>query len=773
MIMSQNTNPVHLMSTSYFWTLLVCMGYVLSLASVRTESIGFDQHIQPVLVRHCISCHGPDKQKGGLRLDVKSTAMKGGENGIIIDLEHPEKSSLLKRISTKDPYLRMPPEGGILSASQISILRQWIQQGAPWPEKAPDTSILLRHWAYQDISDPIPPSPEKSWTTHNPIDFFIHQKLEENDLTMNPPADRRQLIRRMALDLTGLPPTWESVQAFEKNTTPAAMDQVIDQLLQSPHYGERWGRHWLDVARFNESQGYERDKHRPNAWRYRDYVIRSFNQNKPYDQFVREQIAGDLIEPVTLDGIIATGFLVAGPWDEVGVNQVNRISRKQVREDELEEMISTLGQTFLATTIHCARCHSHKYDPIPLKDYYRVKSALDGVHHGDRPILTKEERSDYTSARASLESGLKALKTERISLKKEKDSKLNRSIKSLEQKIKELDDQLPKTYAANPREPDVTQVLVRGDVQQPLEPVSAGGLSMLRQLDFDFGLQPDAKESSRRRVLAAWVTDPANPLLPRVMVNRIWHYHFGRGLVTSPNDFGQLGARPSHPELLDWLATEFMSSGWDIKHMHRLIMTSATYQQSSAPDEASLKKDAENQWLWRFTPRRVEGEIARDAMLMASGEINYAMEGPGYKSYTLKVNNSHFYTWADHQGATYNRRSVYRTHVQSANDPLMDSLDCPRPSDLMPNRSITTTPLQALTLMNNSVVLRQTTKMAQHLEKQWPKDMSQAIRTAFQRTLQRNPSVEELEEHRSLASEHGLSQVCWVLLNSSEFLYMQ
>ena len=436
-------------------------------------------------------------------------------------------------------------------------------------------------------------------------------------------------------------------------------------------------------------------------------------------------------------------------------------------------MIGALGQTFLATTIHCARCHSHKYDPIPLKDYYRIKSALDGAHHGDRPILTREERAAYVSARASLESDLKALKAERTSQNKEKDAALNTSIKSLEQKIKDLDNRLPKTYAANPREPDVTQVLARGDVQQPIEPVSAGGLSMLRQLDFDFGLQPDANESSRRRALAEWVTDSANPLLARVMVNRIWHYHFGRGLVPTPNDFGQLGARPSHPELLDWLATEFMNSGWDIKHMHRLIMSSATYQQSSAPDETSIEKDSENQWLWRFSPRRVEGEVARDAMLMASGEMNDNMEGPGYKSYTLKVNNSHFYTWADHQGATYNRRSVYRTHVQSANDPLMDSFDCPRPSDLMPNRSITTTPLQALTLMNNSVVLRQAAKMAQHLEQQWPNNLNQAIRSAFQRTMQRNPSEEELQEHQSLATEHGLSQVCWVLLNSSEFLYMQ
>ncbi len=771
--MRQNTHPVHFMSTSHFWTLLVCMGNVLSLASVQTESIDFDQHIQPVLVRRCIACHGPDQQKGGLRLDLKTTTMKGGKDGPVINVEHPDQSAILQRIHSQDPDLRMPPEGASLSLDERLALRRWIQQGADWPADANNESILYRHWAYQNVTSPTPPPPGENWRVQNPIDLFIQHRLEKQGLHLNPPAERRQLIRRMGLDLTGLPPSWEAVQAFEEDASPSAIDQAINQLLQSPRYGERWGRHWLDVARFNESQGYERDKHRPNAWRYRDYVIRSFNQNKPYDQFVREQIAGDLIEPVNPDGIIATGFLVAGPWDEVGVNQVNRISRKQVREDELEEMIGTLGQTFLATTIHCARCHSHKFDPIPLKDYYRIKSALDGAHHGDRPILTKEERSDYTSARASLESELKTLKTERTSLKKEKDATLNRSIKSLEQKIKDLDNRLPKTYAANPREPDVTQVLARGDVQQPLEPVSAGGLSMLRQLDFDFGLQPDAKESSRRRALAEWVTDPANPLLARVMANRIWHYHFGRGLVITPNDFGQLGARPSHPELLDWLATEFIRSGWDVKHMHRLIMSSATYQQSSAPDETSIEKDAENQWLWRFSPRRVEGEVARDAMLVASGEINYDMEGPGYKSYTLKVNNSHFYTWADHQGATYNRRSVYRTHVQSANDPLMDSLDCPRPSDLMPNRSITTTPLQALTLMNNSVVLRQATKMAQYLEQQWPKNLSQTIRSAFQRTMQRNPSAEELQEHQSLATEHGLSQVCWVLLNSSEFLYMQ
>lgn len=740
---------------------------------VCSETVDFDKRIQPVLVRRCLACHGPDQQKGGLRLDLKSTFMKGGKNGPIIDTDHPDQSPMLQRIQSQDPNVRMPPEGTSLSEEERWFLQTWVGQGASWPSDADNESILYRHWAYQDVATPTPPAGRENGRVNNPIDLFIQHRLEQQGLLLNPPADKRTLIRRMALDLTGLPPTWETVQAFEKNSSPSAMDQTIDRLLHSPHYGERWGRHWLDVARFNESQGYERDKHRPNAWRYRDYVIRSFNQNKPYDQFVKEQIAGDLLEPLTPDGIIATGFLVAGPWDEVGVNQVNRISRKQVREDELEEMIGTLGQTFLATTIHCARCHSHKFDPIPLKDYYRIKAALEGAHHGDRPILTTEERWEYDTARAKLESEWNALKTKRTSEKKEKDATLSASIKTLEQKLKDLDNQLPKTYAANPREPELTHVLARGDVQQALEPVSAGGLSMLRQLDDDFGLGPEAKESSRRRALAEWVTDPANPLLARVMVNRIWHYHFGRGLVTTPNDFGQLGARPSHPELLDWLATEFIRSGWDIKHMHRLIMSSATYQQSSAPDASSLEQDAENRWLWRFSPRRVEGEIARDAMLLASGEINFDMEGPGYKPYTLKVNNSHFYTWADHLGATYNRRSVYRTHVQSANDPLMDSMDCPRPSDLMPHRSITTTPLQALTLMNNSVVLRQASNMAQDLEKRWPKNPPMAIQTAFQRTLQRNPTDKELSEHQTLAAEHGLPQVCWVLLNSSEFLYMQ
>lgn len=775
--MNLNMNRRHpfakkLIRTGCEW--FVCTATLLWMGMIQIPAgeIDFDRDIQPILVRNCIACHGPDQQKGALRLDIKSTAMKGGKHGSIIDFDHPDKSSLLKRIRANDLDIRMPPEGESLTATQQEILRDWITQGANWSDAAPDESILLRHWAYQDVIKPVLPSAKPSWNVQHPIDLFIHQKLEEHGMRMNPPADRRQLIRRMTLDLTGLPPTWEDVKSFEMNRSPSAFDRVIDRLLHSPHYGERWGRHWLDVARFNESQGYERDKHRPNAWHYRDYIIRSFNQNKPYDQFVREQIAGDLLEPTTHDGIIATGFLVAGPWDEVGVNQVNRINRKQVREDELEEMIGTLGQTFLATTIHCARCHSHKYDPIPLKDYYRVKSALDGAHHGDRPIQTPEERSKHRAIRTRLQQQLKELNAQQASAKERKKPALNASIKALEQQLKDLDRDVPKTYAANPREPDVTQVLARGDVMQPLEPVSAGGLSMLRQLDVDFELPTDAKESQRRLALAQWVSHPANPLLARVMVNRIWHYHFGRGLVSTPNDFGQLGTYPSHPELLDWLASEFMQAGWDIKHMHRLIMSSATYQQSSAPNKTHLEKDYDNRWLWRFTPRRVEGEVARDAMLMASNEINFDMEGPGYKSYTLKVNNSHFYTWKDHLGATFNRRSVYRTHVQSANDPLMDSLDCPRPSDLMPHRSITTTPLQALTLMNNSVVLRQATKMAQDLEQQWPQNTQLAIQSAFHRTLQRHPTTEELQGHLNLASKHGLSQVCWVLLNSSEFLYM-
>jgi hypothetical protein len=554
----------------------------------------------------------------------------------------------------------------------------------------------------------------------NPIDAFVLATLEKQRLSPAPAADRATLIRRVTFDLTGLPPTPAEIDAFLADSSPDAYERLIDRLLASPRYGERWGRHWLDVVRFGESQGFERDKPRDHAWRYRDYVINSFNADKPYDRFVKEQIAGDVLSPATAEGVVATGFLVCGPWDEVGATQQGAVSRRRVREEELEDMIAAVGQTFLGLTLNCARCHNHKFDPIPARDYYRVKAALEGVRPGDRP----------------LPGGGTA-------------------------------------YAANPAKPGPTFVLRRGDVEKPDEQVSAGGLSAIRSPSADFGLAADAPEGERRRKLADWIASPENPLTARVMVNRLWQYHFGRGLVASSSDFGFNGERPSHPELLDWLADELVRSGWSVKHVQRLILLSATYRQSARPNPAAAAVDADNRLLWRFPSRRLEAEAVRDAMLALGGNLNPRTGGPSFQPFKVTVFNSTFYTLTDEATPETQRRTVYRMNVNSAKDPLLETLDCPDPSVKAPRRATTTTPLQALGLMNGSFVRRQARGFADQVAREAGGDPAARVVLAYRLAFGRPPSDTERDRAVNHVRDHGVESLCWVLLNASEFLYIR
>jgi hypothetical protein len=574
-------------------------------------------------------------------------------------------------------------------------------------------------WSLQPVKRLRPPAVKDTARARNPIDAFILAKLQAAGLRPAPEANRSTLIRRATLDLTGLPPTPAEIDAFVNDPAPDAYERLIDRLLASPRYGERWGRHWLDVVRFGESQGFERDKPRDHAWPYRDYVIQSLNADKPYDRFIREQIAGDVLAPVTAEGIVATGFLVCGPWDEVGQTQQGAVSRRRVREEELEDMIAAVGQTFLGLTLNCARCHAHKFDPIPQRDYYRVKAALEGVRPADR----------------RLPGGGTA-------------------------------------YAVNPAKPEATFVLRRGDVENPGEEVSAGALSAVKALKADFGLAADAPEGERRRKLADWLASADNPLTARVMVNRLWQHHFGRGLVASPSDFGFSGDRPSHPELLDWLADEFVRCGWSVKHLHRLIMLSATYRQSARPNPEAAAVDADNRLLWRFAPRRLEAEAVRDAMLCVSGQLNPKMGGPSYRPFTVKVFNSTFYDLLDEATPEMQRRTVYRMSVNSAKNPLLDTLDCPDPSVKAPRRAVTTTPLQALGLMNSSFVLRQARHFAGRVEKEAGDDPAARVALAYRLALGRSPTAAEKERAVGHVREHGVESLCWVLLNASEFLYV-
>ena len=615
------------------------------------------------------------------------------------------------------------------------------------------------------------------------IDAFVRQRLAAQRLTPTPVADRRTLIRRLSFDLIGLPPTPDEVDAFVNDVSPHAYSDLVDRLLESPHYGERWARHWLDVARYTESQGYEYDRLRDNAWHYRDYVINSFNADKPYNLFMQEQIAGDVIQPVSRDGIVGASLLVCGPYDQAGNGQSNATQRAITREEELEEMISVVGQGFLGLTVNCARCHSHKFDPISQLEYYRIKSIFEGVKHGERPIDGAGEIAAREAGIATWKEKLQVAQQRLDEIetagrqaafvrRKDEQAELALTIQQARDAIASLE-RSEVSYAGTRVQPVPTRMLLRGDVTSPQQEVTPGALSAIAALDADFQLPADAPEAERRLRFAQWLADPRNPLPARVMVNRVWHWHFGQGLVATPSDFGVNGSPPTHPELLDWLASEFISQQWSLKSLHRLIVNSETYRQSSRFDPDAAKVDADNRLLWRYAPRRLEAEAVRDAMLAVSGQLNRAQGGPGFRPFTTSEFNASFYHPMDRDDPDFNRRTVYRINVNSGKDPLLETFDCPDPSVKTPVRGVTTTPLQALELMNNAFVQRMAGAMAKQLSAERPQDLRQEIDLAYQRVMNRAATADELNRSLQLAEQHGLARVCWVLLNSTEFVYVQ
>lgn len=637
-------------------------------------------------------------------------------------------------------------------------------------------------WSLQPIEKPQFPKIENTEWIQNEIDYFILNQLEKHSLSPTIEASKETLIRRIYFNLIGLPPSPQDVDDFLSNNRPDAYEKITEKLLGSRYYGERWGRHWLDVVRYSESQGFEYDNLRENAWHYRDYVINSFNQDKPYDQFVMEQIAGDVIDSSSYQGIIATSMLVCGAWDQAGSNQANETQRTITREEELEDLVSVVSQSFLGMTINCARCHSHKFDPIPQKDYFRIKSVFEGVRHGERLLALPNELRDVNQRIQRQNNRLKTISSLEMALNELIESGGNKeSVEELRKNIQEEKTQIypintfPTTYAGERVQPSPTYRLIRGNVKTPAEMVTPGALSAISSIDADFGLPANAPEGIRRLKLAEWIVDKNNPLTARVIVNRIWYYHFGQGIVATPNDFGNSGERPSHPQLLDWLASELIENNWSIKHIHRLIVNSATYKQSFQINEKAIQLDTENKWLWRYSPRRLEAEIVRDAMLAVSGEINLKHGGPSFKPFAFSEieNIGHKNIMhADKIGEEYNRRSVYRMNVQSCKDPLLDVFDCPDPTVKAPKRSVTTTPLQALSLMNNSFVLRQAMYFAKRIRKHSSLDLTSQIQQAYQIAYSRTPFKKEIDVAHTYIENYGLENYCWVILNSSEFLYV-
>lgn len=969
------------------------------------STVEFDRDIRPIFTKHCVKCHGSGRPEAGLRLTDRESATARLESGArAIVPARPDESELIRRVTAADPDVRMPPEGSPLSAEQIALLRQWITADADWPV----------HWAYRPVVRPEPPrfdsADQESWI-RNPIDRFVFEKLAANELRPSVEADQRTLLRRVFFDLIGLPPSPEEIEQFLRDESPSAYEALVDRLLDSPDYGERWARHWLDVVRFGESQGYERNRIRENAWRYRDWVIDAFNRDLPYDQFIRLQVAGDVLAPQDLSALIATGYHVCGTWDQVGHLEGSQEMRKAARQDHLEDLVGTLGQAFLGLTINCARCHDHKFDAISQRDYYQIAAALGGVTQQEPerqvaasfdPVAERQVRAELDARRAELaelqsalrrkagsageknasaglqvlyrfepgqavgdqsgvgtavdlkraevppfaslqpaskliaaakasgevtieawitpgkasqsgparivtlsqdtsrrnftlgqdgdrwdvrfrttktdQNGLpslagpsksvhvrrthvvytfdrtgtarlyvdgkqtaekqlggdlsnwddnyrlavgdeltgerrwdgavhfvalynRALSAEEVAQNFRTESRdvrggrsweellahataeqrrrfeaLRGQVRTLDERLKSLQFEGP-LHVIVPQQPPVFHVLQRGDYRKPLDVVAPGGLQVLEPagLPADFGLRPDAPEADRRVRLAQWLTDPRNPLTPRVLVNRLWHYHFGRGIVETPSEFGMNGGRPSHPELLDWLARELVDGGWKIKPLQRLIVTSAAYRQSSrAVNSRAAEIDAENRLLWRANRRQLEGEAVRDAALLVSGALNRQRGGPSFRDVNVKLDRNHEFT--DPTGEfseAVNRRTIYRLWARSGNHPLLDSLDCPDPSVMAPQRTRTITPVQALALINGRFTQRCAERFAERIRQEAGDDVDARISRAYLLALAREPRPAERELARDFALRRGLEQLCLVLMNTNEFLFVE
>jgi hypothetical protein len=742
----------------------------------------FQKRIAPLLRKNCVKCHNPKKARGDLDLSTRAGLLEGGESGPALVPGKAARSLLVKMVAGARP--KMPRDGKPLTPEQIADLRRWIDRGAAWPKDlrltADDSGSRNPRdwWSLRPLGrPPVPAGVDRAWV-RTPVDAFILAALKARALRPAPPADRATLIRRVTFGLHGLPPTPAEVDAFVKDNDSQAYEKLIDRLLASPRYGERWGRHWLDVVHYGDTHGYDKDKRRDHAWRYRDYVIRSFNHDKSYGRFIREQLAGDVLYPGDQGGLIATGFIAAGPWDFVGHVELREgtVDKKKTRLLDRDDMVSNTISTFVSLTAHCARCHDHKFDPIPQKDYYRLQAVFAGVDRGDRPLdspgvrerLAKLVRTQQAVAarHAALVNKLKGSTSPDLSRTAAELAALARQIQSLNAS--------DSVYAVLPHAPRTIHLLHRGNVEQPRATVPPGALSAIAGLDFDFKLKDARNEGSRRAALAEWIASPKNVLTWRSILNRVWHYHFGRGLVDTPNDFGRNGSRPTHPELLDWLAVEFRDNGQSLKKLHRLILLSSTYRQSSRHDAALAKIDADNRYLWRMNRQRLDAESIRDSILAVSGKLDLKMGGPGFELFRFKDDHSPIY---DH-GAIEKindprgwRRTVYRFTVRSVANPFLECLDCADPNINTPVRNTTLTALQALALLNDPFIVKQAEFFAERLKK-IAHDVPAQVEAAFKLAFGRTPGADEKEALTTYAKKHGLANACRVLFNANEFIFI-
>lgn len=796
----------------------------------------FESKVRPLLVDNCVKCHGPDKQKSGLRLDTRAFAVAGGEQGPAVVPGKPDESLLVAAVRHDDDALKMPPSKK-LNAEQVADLTRWVRMGAPWPGEetteaapvAPKLSVGMRitekdraHWAFQPIKRTVVPNVSQGDWVKNPIDSFILAGLDAKGLQPNPPASKTELIRRAYYDLTGLPPSTAEVEAFVNDPAPDAYEKLIDRLLESPHYGEKWARHWLDLVRFAETNSYERDNPKPSAWRYRDYVIRAFNADIPYDRFVREQLAGDEIAPGDTEALIATGYYRLGIWDDEPTDA------DQSRFDSLDDIVATTGQVFLGLTVDCARCHDHKIDPIPQKDYYKLVSFFRNINHfqnggptDEMPILNgRESKEEYEDHQRELKDRLSDLREKvatienelRANLAQTPGSKKGADVRALirtrgleilgKDRLKQYQDlrqELRKVETAKPSaetalcvteagsNPPETFVLFRGNPHVPGDKVEPGFLTVLNAPAPVIPTPaPGAKTSGRRTALADWIVSDKNPLTARVLVNRVWQYHFGRGIVRSSSNFGTQGDKPTHPQLLDWLASEVVSGGWRLKSLHKLIMTSNTYRMSSRPNAEALAKDPINDVFWRCDMRRLSAEEIRDSVLAVSGELNPALFGPGvYPEIPEEVMAGQSVPgkgWGKSSRAEASRRSVYIHVKRSLVMPILESFDFAETDRSSPVRFSTTQPTQALAMLNGKFLNDQAGVLAARLKREAGADLTDQVRLALKLTTGRNPSPDEVRrglelidaitQDKGVGKDQALRAFSLVVLNLNEFLYL-
>lgn len=789
--------------------------------------------VLPVLESNCFECHrnDPEDLGGGLSLRSYKSITKGGESGPAIDAADP-KNSLLVKVINYDVY-EMPPDGK-LKNEEIADLTRWVQLGMPGLEAGSEEEQASGHkppqvdeqarawWAFRPVQPADPPTVNDQAWVKTEVDRFVLAKLEAAGIKPAPPASREALIRRAYYDLIGLPPTLEQVQQFVNDPDPAAYENLINTLLESPHYGEKWGRHWLDLVRYAESNSFERDGTKPFVWRYRDYVIRAFNQDKPYDQFLTEQLAGDELPEVTSETLAATGYFRLGQWDDEPAD------RLQSRYDELDDILATTSQAMLGLTVNCARCHDHKIDPIPQADYYQMLGYFHnlrgygegGVNEAStRKVGTAESQAaaeaqqkriaDLTEQMRATEELAKAdfipveheefrYEFQRIPLLKKRVGKFltseqfeqyvawSKERKQLEQNpvageqeilcVKEKGKEIPQTF-----------VLARGNPHVQAKPVEPGFLSVLSLPTPEIETPAHGESAGLRTAFAKWLTNPENPLTGRVMVNRIWQYHFDRGIVRTSSDFGYQGSQPTHPELLDWLAAEFVERGWSIKEMHRLMMLSNTYQMAYVANPELEQRDPQNDLMWRFDLRRLTAEEIRDSILFASGNLNLGrMYGPSIyplmPAEVLAGQSIPGNGWDTSRGDEQNRRSVYVHVKRSLKLPVLANYDSADSDFSCPVRFVTTQPTQALSMLNSDFNLQQAEKLATLVREAHPDELSAQVAMALGRVTQRPPRAEEVArgvalierwtKQEQLEPQMALRNFCLLALNLNEFVYL-